>query len=498
MDLNQLLDFHTIIIQCHDNPDADSIASGYALYTFLLSQGKTVRLIYSGRRIVSKPNLKMMLHKLNIPLEYVAVLDIPDLLVTVDCQYKNSNVTYFEAKQVCILDHHIYKEIHASLYDIRPYLTSCSTLLWELLKNVRFDFKLYPNAATALYYGLLTDSNFLVEIRHPLDKDLLDSIDYDKMLIRTFKNSNLSMSDLEIAGMALVRCSANISDKFAVLKAHPCDPNILGFISDLAIQVDDITLCIVYFENDEGIKYSVRSCTKEVKANEFADYVCYGIGSAGGHIDKAGGFINHDAYFDVYGFLSGETFFHDITRTYFADFEIVYNVTATLNRHAIPLYHKKPTLVGYVKTANLFSGSDPILIRTLSNDIKISHSKNKYLVLFEDCSINLFTEKQFNKNFERLDAPYLSALEYDPVVKNIVTYETLKLSKHLGSCMDTRNLVYYAIQLKKNTKFFANLQSESYLTGLKGDYLLIPKKSKAEIRIISQSQFSCLFEELAL
>lgn len=43
MRLSDLTRYHSITIQCHDNPDADAIASGYALYTYFKQIGKEVR-----------------------------------------------------------------------------------------------------------------------------------------------------------------------------------------------------------------------------------------------------------------------------------------------------------------------------------------------------------------------------------------------------------------------------------------------------------------------
>ena len=43
MKLSELLMFNPIIVQCHDNPDADAIASGYALYSYFKEKGKDVR-----------------------------------------------------------------------------------------------------------------------------------------------------------------------------------------------------------------------------------------------------------------------------------------------------------------------------------------------------------------------------------------------------------------------------------------------------------------------
>lgn len=49
MKLSNLTAYNPITIQCHDNPDADALASGQALYHYFQETGKDVRLIYAGR-----------------------------------------------------------------------------------------------------------------------------------------------------------------------------------------------------------------------------------------------------------------------------------------------------------------------------------------------------------------------------------------------------------------------------------------------------------------
>ncbi len=56
----------------------------------------------------------------------------------------------------------------------------------------------------------------------------------------------------KIAGVALIRYSFNEDYNFAVIKAQPCDPNILGLISDFLLQVDVITSCLVFNENADA------------------------------------------------------------------------------------------------------------------------------------------------------------------------------------------------------------------------------------------------------
>ena len=101
MKLEQLLLFEHIVIQCHDNPDADAIASGYGILAWLQEQGKSPRLIYGGKQPIRKKNLVLMVNCLDIPIEHVQELsEEPDLLLLVDCQYGEQNVQPFTGKTV--------------------------------------------------------------------------------------------------------------------------------------------------------------------------------------------------------------------------------------------------------------------------------------------------------------------------------------------------------------------------------------------------------------
>ena len=294
MRLAELLTFNKIVVQCHDNPDADSIASGYALYMYLQEQGKEVRLIYSGRNAIRKSNLVMMVKELEIPIEHVQNMsgeEEVDLLVTVDCQYGEGNVTLYPARQVAVIDHHRVTRKLPSLHEVRSDLGACSTLLWELLKEENYLVNNHVNLATALYYGLYTDTSSFEEIFHPKDMELRDEANVDAALITKFRNSNISIEELETAGAALLRCDYNEKYRFAVVKSGPCDPNVLGIISDLVLEVDAVDVCVVFSILPTGVKISVRSCVEEVRANELATKICMGIGSGGGHMVKAGGFL---------------------------------------------------------------------------------------------------------------------------------------------------------------------------------------------------------------
>jgi phosphoglycolate phosphatase len=150
--------------------------------------------------------------------------------------------------------------------------------MWHLLKEEKYDVNSNPYLATALYYGLYMDTSEFAEISHPLDKDLRDMAKFRPQLITQFRNANLSIEELEVAGAALLRTDYLEQYRCAIVKSGPCDPNILGIISDLVLEVDAVDVCLVFNVLPNGVKFSVRSCVKEVQANELAEEICKGQG----------------------------------------------------------------------------------------------------------------------------------------------------------------------------------------------------------------------------
>lgn len=294
MRLKDLLEYNQIVIQCHDNPDADAIASGYGVYSYLKGEGKEVRLVYTGRNVIRKSNLVTMVRELDIPIEYVRNAEIEEpaeLLVTVDCQYGEGNVSPYPAKTIAVIDHHRVERKAPPLSRVESTLGSCSTLVWSMLLEEGIDANRDEDLITALYYGLYMDTGNFDAIYQEKDMQLKEQAAYDTALITKLRNANISIEELETAGAALLRCDYNEQYRFAVVKAGPCDPNVLGLISDMVLEVDAIDVCVVFNLQPNGVKLSIRSCEEGVPANELATKLCQGIGSGGGRDMKAGGFL---------------------------------------------------------------------------------------------------------------------------------------------------------------------------------------------------------------
>lgn len=492
MKLSTLDKYDEIVIQMHDNPDADAIGSGYALYKYFLSKGKSVRLVYSGNFKIKKSNIVILVDRLKIPVEYVEDIGNPELLITVDCQYGEGNVAKFEAQNVAIIDHHNTGRMTDEMCEIRSHIVSCSTICYDMLRKNGFDINSDISVATALYYGLFMDSNGFAEIRHPLERDMIDFLKIDKKLLKKLVYSNFTIQELETAGIALLRYSYDENKHISIIKSKPCDPNILGLIGDMVLQVDTIDVCIIYNECPGGYKLSVRSCVVEVAANDLADFMTSGIGNGGGHNDKAGGYINEEKYIEVYGELGIETYFFDRMNLYYDSFEVIYADEGIEDRSDFKPYTKNKLEYGFVKTVDLFPEGTECKVRTYEGDVFVYTDKNIYLMVGNSGEVYPIEKHIFEERYEILGETYERDWEYSPNIRNLSDNETYDLTPYIKKCIYKDGGRVCVKKLEKAAKVFTKWDYEKYMMGNIGDYLCYSENHPDDIYIVKKE----IFEEI--
>lgn len=508
MKLTDLLEFSEITIQCHDNPDADALGSAFALYTYFQSVDKKVQMVYAGRNRIQKSNLTLMVEKLQIPINYIedvkeyvggyAEGKVPGLLLTVDCQYGAGNVTMIPAENVAIIDHHQVEIRDIALSEINPKLGSCSTLVWDMLRKNGYVIK-EKIVGTALYYGLYTDTNQFAEIYNPLDMDMRDAVPCEKMMITLFRNSNLSLEEMEIAGVAMIRHVYNADYKYAIIKSQPCDPNILGLISDFLIQVDEVHCCVVYNEVKDGFKFSVRSCVKEVQANEMAAFLAEGIGSGGGHLEKAGGFINKKLYDQTYRTLHSEAFFGDRINEYFDSCEIIEAANYDVDFEGMHRYVKKQMPLGYVVATDVLPLNTPITVRTLEGDLDMIVEEDLIIMIGIKGEVYPNHLDKFKRTYEVTQRAYCELCEsgeehthnsqYQPTIHNRITGEVLELVDYAKVCVASGGTHIHARELTQRVKVFTAWDTEKYMLGKPGDYLAVRCDDHHDIYVVERDIF---------
>ncbi|MCM1189660.1 MAG: DHH family phosphoesterase [bacterium] len=511
--------YQNIVIQCHDNPDADAIASGYGIYSYLKGQGRKPRLVYGGAAQIQKSNLVRMTQILKIPLEYVQEIGKPDLLIMVDCQYGQRNVQKFSAGEVAVIDHHrisVPEEL-PPMQEIRSSYGACATVVWKLLKEAGYDVDKNVGLSTALYYGLYMDTGRLQEISHPDDKDMRDELKTDKSDLIYLQNANLSLAELRIVGEAVLSYTYNADYHFAVVEVKASDPNILGIVSDMLTEVDAVDTCIAFSILGGRAKLSVRSCTKEAQAADLAAFVCAGLGDSGGHLMKAGGTLDAEYLRREYESLHGTTagnaklggFVREILcarmEKYFREQKIIDSSSYVPDIAAMRLYRKKPERRGYVEAKKIFPVGTKICIRMLEGEIETVVEEDTYIMTGVDYEVYVNRLKNFDEDYDRLEEVYVFDAKvysetgdilpkYKPIVRNALNGEIRELTSRLSACMSKDTSRVYAQELTCRTKIFTAWDREKYMLGEAGDYLVVKEKNHRDVYIVKKDIFAKTYE----
>ena len=500
MRLGELLDFDDIVIQCHDNPDADALASGYALWWYFKQKGKHARFIYRGRNEITKSNLLIMLEKLSVPVSYAPDFDeIPELLVTVDCQYGQRNVTETKAKTVAVIDHHQSMDALPELAEVRSNIGSCSTILWDMIRAEGLSLDADKELSTALYYGLYTDTNRLTEMSHPLDRDMADTLIINRSIITEMSNSNISLEELKITGKAILDYEYHRQYKYLIIEAEQCDPNILGVISDFSMETAGVDVCMAFYVSEGEIKFSVRSCVKEVKASELAAFLAEGIGGGGGHLTKAGGTIRPEKLAALASDpeqVVCRRIFSERMDAYFEKYEILYAKETVLSMEGMKHYEKREQRLGCVKLSEVFPVQTLVEIRTLEGDVSVRIDDEKYLMIGLEGEVYPITAAKKAASYRETGDAYARQFEYAPRIKNVFTGEYKEVLPFAKEVASTGTSQIFARPLTRHIKLFTAWDDEKYYTGTPGDYIATREDDPHDIYIIKGRLFDQLYAEI--
>ena len=153
-------------------------------------------------------------------------------------------------------------------------------------------------------------------------------------IVTEMSNSNISLEELKITGRAILDYDYYSKNRCLIIHAEKCDPNILGVISDFSMETSGVDVCVAFYISPEELKFSVRSCVREVHANELAACLADKIGGGGGHLKKAGGAVYPDKLESIgvsYDFKSINDLFVRRIEEYYDKYEIIYAKDAELD-----------------------------------------------------------------------------------------------------------------------------------------------------------------------
>jgi phosphoglycolate phosphatase len=466
----------------HNTPDADTVSCAYVLQKYFEQHKCKAKIVYGGKIKITKPSLIMFIEAFGIEIEMAFELPPVDLLVMVDCQYGAGNVEKFPCQKFAVIDHHVCEIQENEFCEINPALGSCATLLFSMLlkESDSSDFLKDEKISTALYYGLYTDTNGLAEVQHPLDRDLSE-VYYDKALLKKLKNANLTMPELSIVSGALKEFE--IVENIGLFKAEPCDPNILGFSSDIAVQVNSLEACVLFANVGDGQKLSVRSCSREIMANELAAFLCEGFGSGGGNIEKAGGFLKNSEEYVV-----------SRLKEYVVAFDKIYAGKTPVDFASMKRYKKLQVPVGFTKCEDLFLNGTKITVRTLEGDLDLVANENIYFMIGIEGEVYPILREKFEKNYIALHDEYQQVSEYVPIVINRNNGRKQSLVRFAKICFPKGEKIIKAKQIDKRTKIFTYWDTEKYFSGKPGDFLAANENDLGDCYIVNERIFYNTYE----
>lgn len=276
---------NSLLILIQHDPDPDALASALALRT-LLGRNKTTAHIGSFGQ-VTRPENVTMVQLLGIEVKRVTTETLRDYdavaLVDVQPPYFGELLPQVDA----VVDHHPCVAPYEARYrDVRTSLGATATIFVQYLQAV--DAKVTQRLATALYYGIKTDTLFLG--RETTDADVA-AFTYlyplaNHGFIRRMEHPKLPLRDLDAFGYAL-RCRTIIDTTFFTHLGLVEREDVLPQFAEFCLQVGGIEWSVISGIFDGNLIVSVRNAAYVKSAGELVRHAFGHVGSAGGHRSMA-------------------------------------------------------------------------------------------------------------------------------------------------------------------------------------------------------------------
>jgi nanoRNase/pAp phosphatase (c-di-AMP/oligoRNAs hydrolase) len=275
-----------ILILPHNDPDPDSIASAVALgHLFSAKLGLESSIGYRG--IIGRAENRALVHYLGHPLHRLTGSDLRDpvSIVLVDTQLGTGNNPLPPGTSAAVVvDHHPRYEADgvAIFEDVRPDVGATSTILTEYFQAAGIDPP--PRVATALLYGIRTDTLGLIRNTSPADvaayfylqslcdDDALMEIEHAQLPVEYFQKLDTALHTARVYDGVVI--------SYVGLMDHP---DLAAEMADLLLRLKGIqwVLCMGAYKSE--LILALRTRNRRGGAGRLVRAVVAEQGMAGGH-----------------------------------------------------------------------------------------------------------------------------------------------------------------------------------------------------------------------
>lgn len=284
------------------------------------------------------------------------------------------------------------------------------------------------------------------------------------------------------------------TNNWLLIQADSCEQECMKKVCEQAMEEKKISFCVVYSLDPAGCKFTVRSSTDEVRANEAVAYLAESVGAGGGQNDVAGGFLAECLLLAHRQNADYENYFKEKLERYFSQYEIVRSEEYKADLNQMKRYQKKKTRLGVVRTSDFLNEGTPILVRTLEGDMECVSGQDLYIMIGIDGEVYPIRQEKFNHSYEFTDGEPEYTCEQEPVIHNNITGEAYSLVPHIMTCQPRGEYHIYARPLAQSTKVFTQWDRYKYLKGAKGDYIAVREDDLSDVYTIERSVFFRSYE----
>lgn len=285
-----------VIVQAHDFPDHDAIASAYALCELLLRAGYSADLTFAGE--IQSISLSIMMERLSIhSLSFAEAATIPGVqTIVVDGSPIDGTIQKTPGELVAVIDHHPYTvPPECPVVDIRPDAGSCSSIIWTYWLDSGEETD--KTTATALLAGIQLDTDFLSRQVSKTDLDAHYELFFrgNYELAREIVRTTLKLDQVHEIGKAFSSSRVTGSTMLIELK-EDYSSELLSVLADFLLRLQEITFVIAVEIRGEEYHLSARTRDRSIDAGSIIRASLAGIGTGGGHRHMAGGIITPEKY----------------------------------------------------------------------------------------------------------------------------------------------------------------------------------------------------------
>ncbi|MCA8958216.1 MAG: DHH family phosphoesterase [Planctomycetes bacterium] len=284
-----------VLVLSHTNPDPDSLGSALGLCHLARQRfGIECDCALDGR--IMRAENREMVRRLEIPLVPIDQLHIPgyDCLAVVDTQPGFGHTHLPEGREIdIVIDHHVSPErggATPAFADIRTDVGATSSIVTRYLIDAGVDVP--TRVATALYYGVKTDTADLSRNVSPLDAAAYEFLTprIDRSCLAGIASPALSPAYFSSLRQALN--NVRIYDNVVLCSLGRIDsPEMVAEVADLLLRLEGKDTVFCGGEVDGTYFISVRTALSKIDAYDLIRDALAGEGSFGGHGSVAGGSV---------------------------------------------------------------------------------------------------------------------------------------------------------------------------------------------------------------